>query len=216
MEVFKGIYLIRGIGKESNVYVVDSEMIIDTGTGNMFADVKQEIKENCDPRTIRTIINTHYHFDNTGGNKKFRDWLGAHIVSHEYDKDRIEKGETLAEKFGTVGKIVTVDGTVKEGAVLRTQNFSFVVLHTPGHTEGSICLYEPNKKILISGDTIMSDTIGRIDLPTSNRIELKKSLEKLLNYNVEYMLPGHGLPKKGGISFQIKKMLNAPKVSEYI
>jgi len=213
MDVYKGIYLVKGIERESNIYVVDSELIIDTGTGSFFPEAKEEIRKNCDPRTIRSIINTHYHFDNTGGNKKFRDWLGAELLIHENDKRRTEQGDTLAEKFNAIGKIVTFDNTIKEGDVFRTENFSFIVIHTPGHTPGSICLYEPDKKILISGDTLLSDSIGRFDLPESNRLEMKRSLEKLANYNIDYMLPGHGRPKKWGIGFQIQKMINSPNPS---
>lgn len=216
MRSYPGIHLFRGMGKDCNIYVIDSEILVDTGTGQFFADARDEIKKQCDPKTIKIIINTHYHHDHTGGNKKFRDWLGAKLVIHESELGLVEKGETLAERFGSVGKITTMDGTVKEGTVLRTENFSFIVLHTPGHTAGSICLYEPDKKILISGDTIFADSLGRYDLPTGDRLEQKRSLEKLLNYNIQYLLPGHGRSLTSGVSFHIKAMLNRSRVAEFI
>ena len=70
------------------------------------------------------------------------------------------------------------------------------VIHTQGHTQGSICLYEPKSKSLFSGDTIFSDGIGRVDLPGGDWIKLKKSIERLLNLHrsssIEKIYPGHG------------------------
>ncbi|MCK4247341.1 MAG: MBL fold metallo-hydrolase, partial [Methanomicrobia archaeon] len=66
------------------------------------------------------------------------------------------------------------------------------VLHTPGHTDGSICLYDEAKKIMFSGDTFFIDGIGRTDLPSGNEEALKESLERLASLDIEKVYPGHG------------------------
>jgi len=207
MHVYSGIEVLGGMEQEPNIYLVDGELLVDTGTGTFFADMKNYIEGKYDCYKIRSIVNTHHHFDHSGGNAKFRNWLKATISLHANDKPYLENGDNLAEAFGAVPKIVTVDKTLREGSTIRTKNFSFNVVHTPGHTPGSICLYEKEKRILISGDTLFEDKIGRFDLPGGDRQKMLQSLQKLLNYNIHYLLPGHGPPKIGGVSFHIKQMI---------
>ncbi|MEM7816878.1 MAG: MBL fold metallo-hydrolase [Candidatus Aenigmatarchaeota archaeon] len=210
MQVYKGIILTGGIGYDSNIYLIDNEVLVDTGTGIFFNEIKEELENlKIDLKGIHTIINTHCHFDHSGGDKSFRDLCKAEIAIHEEDKEALETGEgTLAELFGKKQKAVTVDRVLKEGDKIKTKNFNFVVISTPGHTKGSICLYEKNKKILISGDTIFADSIGRTDFPTGNQESLLKSLKKLSKLNIMYLLPGHGIPKVGGIYFLLKQMIS--------
>lgn len=208
MKVLKGIELIQGSNEDSNIYVIDGEIIVDTGTGKLFLEHKNEIAEKFDAKNIVSIINTHSHFDHTGGNKKFRDWLKASIYCHAMDRDSIEKGDTLAKLFGETPKTVTIDNTIEDGDLIRTKNFSFYVIHTQGHTQGSICLYEKNKKILISGDTLFENGIGRTDFPGGNEKEMINSIKKLSNLDINYLLPGHGQLKMTGVNFYIKSVLN--------
>jgi len=208
MGIIKGVDVLGGVEQEPNIYLIDSELLVDTGTGFLFSDMKRLIESRYDYYKIKNIVNTHCHFDHTGGNKKFRDWLKAVVTTHANEKEFLETGRnTLAEMFGEVPKIVTVDRILKEGSKIKTTNFAFEVIHTPGHTPGSICLYEPNKRILISGDTLFESGIGRFDLPGGNRQKMIESLNKLLDYNIQYLLPGHGPPKIGGVSFLIKQMI---------
>ncbi len=216
MEVFRGVHIVPGIANDSNIYIIDSEILVDTGTGEFFHQARQEIEKAVDPRRIRLIINTHYHFDHTGGNKKFRDWLRAPIAAHIADKDLIEKGRTLSESFKQVAKIVTVDAALKDGDIIHTENFNLAVIHTPGHSAGSICLYEPEKKMLISGDMLFDGAVGRTDLPGGNYNEMRFSLEKLDRKNLQYMFPGHGALKIGGVNFMIKKLLVSMETSAKI
>ena len=207
MHVYSGIHLISGVN--SNIYVIDGEVIIDAGTGENFAEVKKEMEEKFSPKDLRTLVNTHYHYDHTGGSKKFRDWLKLDVVIHKMDKDFVEKAETLAEKFGASARIMTVDKTLKEGQVIVTKNFKLQVIHTPGHTPGSICLYDSDHKILFSGDTILSTGVGRTDLPNADRTLMLESLKKISNLTVNYLFPGHGPPRIGGVDFYIKQLINA-------
>ncbi|MBI4162362.1 MAG: MBL fold metallo-hydrolase [Candidatus Aenigmarchaeota archaeon] len=207
MQVYSGIYLISGV--TSNIYIIDGEVIVDAGTGENFAEVKKEIEEKFNPKDLKTLVNTHYHYDHTGGSKKFRDWLKLDVVIHKMDKDFVEKADTLAEKFSAKARIMTIDNTVKEGQMIVTRNFRFQVIHTPGHTPGSICLYDPEHKILFSGDTMSNSGVGRTDLPNSDRTLLLNSLKKISSLSVNYLLPGHGPPRVGGIDFYIKQLINA-------
>ncbi len=209
MKVCKGIELVGGIDPECNIYVVDGEFIVDAGTGLHFGTIKKEIEAVAEPDILKLLINTHCHFDHTGANKKFRDWLKVSIGVHPADKDAVETGKgSLAEMFGHTPRIMTVDRVLRGGTLINTKNFSFEVIPTPGHTPGSICLYDKDKKILISGDTVFENSVGRTDYPGGSKSELVMSLKKLSELNVEYLLPGHGSPKMGGISFFIKQMVN--------
>ncbi|MBI2075766.1 MAG: MBL fold metallo-hydrolase [Candidatus Aenigmarchaeota archaeon] len=210
MNVFKHIAVFNGIGYDSNVFLLDGEILVDTGSGTRFPILKKGIGEKSDASEIKTIVNTHCHFDHCGGNKKFRSWLGAEIAAHRQDKPFIESGiNTMAELFKEKPLVSTVDKELKNGSRLKTANFSFEVIATPGHTPGSVCLYENEHKILVSGDTLFEDGIGRADLPGGSNAKLYNSLEKLSRYHINYLLPGHGNVKVGGVDFLIKQMLSA-------
>ncbi|MCK4714993.1 MAG: MBL fold metallo-hydrolase, partial [Candidatus Aenigmarchaeota archaeon] len=81
---------------------------------------------------------------------------------------------------------------LKEGDAVRADDMGFEVMHTPGHTPGSICLYDRKSKTLITGDTIFSDGVGRTDMPGGNEEQLKESIDKLASLEVRRLLPGHG------------------------
>ena len=201
----------NGVGFESNMYLIDKEVLVDTGTGLFFPQIRENlINLGIDPKKIKLIVNTHCHFDHVGGDKSFRDLCNAEIAIHESDARALEEGDndlTLATMFGKKMKSITVDRRLKERDKIKTSNFCFEVIHTPGHTPGSICLYESKKKILISGDTLFSDGIGRSDLPGGDSDLLRESLKKLSKLKITYLLPGHGMPKTGGVNFLLKQIL---------
>lgn len=208
--MLKHITLIRGIDYDSNIYIIDGEIIVDTGTRNHFLETKSFIKEKFDINKLKTIVNTHCHYDHVAGNKKFRDWLGARVMIHENDADAIENGTeaTVSWLFQENLKSITVDRKLKDKDMLNTENCSIEVIHTPGHTAGSICLYEKNQRILITGDVLFENTCGRVDFPTGNRKQMIESLIKIQKLNPKYILPGHGNIKSGGVDFLIKQILN--------
>lgn len=208
MQVYKGIELLGGMDPDCNVYLVDGELIVDAGTGLHFADMKQQIEALCDTIRIKTLVNTHCHFDHTGANKKFQDWLKLSVAVHTGDKKAVETGQTLAELFGQQARVMTVGKTLRTGSVIKTTNFTFDVIPTPGHTPGSICLHDAEQKILLSGDTLFENTIGRTDLPGGSQEQLLLSLRRIAELPIQYLLPGHGSPKKDGIDFLIKQMIN--------
>ncbi|MHA1252018.1 MAG: MBL fold metallo-hydrolase, partial [Candidatus Helarchaeota archaeon] len=98
--------------------------------------------------------------------------------------------ESAVRYYGKISNI-RIRG-LKDGDILTIDGMEFLVIHTPGHTEDGICLYNKKYKILVSGDTVFSyGGIGRADLPGGSMKLLVKSIEKLLKLDVEFLLPGH-------------------------
>ncbi|RLJ01069.1 MAG: MBL fold metallo-hydrolase [Candidatus Aenigmatarchaeota archaeon] len=210
MRIADNIFLFDGIGNSSNLYLMDNQLLVDTGLGISFERIIGEIKEaGLQPEKIKIILNTHCHYDHIGGNNLFKKLTNADVYALEIDAENIETGKnTFYELFGNNFISSKIDRKLKDGEIIKTKNYSFRVIHTPGHTKGSICLYEPKKKILISGDTLFSDSVGRADLTGGNETELINSLKKLQKLDTELLLPGHGNFKKGGVNGLIKNMIN--------
>ncbi|MFH1630945.1 MAG: MBL fold metallo-hydrolase [Candidatus Aenigmatarchaeota archaeon] len=207
MQVFENIFLVGGDAYDSNIYVIDGEVIVDTGTGEFFTKIKQSIID-IGIDELRVIVNTHAHYDHVGGNGNFKEWLPTvEFVAHTADADHIERGEIVAELFGKNLTGSKIDERLEDGDVLRTKHFNFVVVHTPGHTKGSICLYESSKKILISGDTIFADGIGRTDLSGGSMGDMLESIKRLSKLDIDILLPGHGDIKVKGIKALFDRLI---------
>lgn len=176
---------------DSNIYLINGDTIVDSGTGSNFVRLYEIFKQmGLDFDNIKNIVNTHMHWDHIGGNGFFRN---AKIHIHEKDSDVLENGDgemSNSHYFNGNMKPMKVERKLKEG----DEVFGFKILHTPGHTEGSICLLDTKDKILISGDTIFADGVGRTDLPGGNEQEMEKSLERLSSLEIDKILPGHGEP----------------------
>ncbi|MDI6643254.1 MAG: MBL fold metallo-hydrolase [Candidatus Hodarchaeaceae archaeon] len=198
------IHQIGGLGPDSNIYLIIDEIItlIDAGTGQNFKNVKHNLsKFNLKPSDVGLLINTHCHFDHTGG-----DWdfvaAGCEVAIHEFEAGLLRDGEqtiTMAGSFGRRLEPVEVARELREGDRVKLGELTLQVVHTPGHTQGSISLYEHKRGILFSGDTVFCDGVGRTDLPTSNAKALARSLRKLSALDVESLYPGHGpFVERGG------------------
>ena len=193
------IVLIQLSDIDSNIYIL-GDTVIDSGTGFNFTrlrDILRVLKKEM--KDISMVINTHGHFDHVGGNGYF---LNAKVAIHEADAGILEKADAeLSNADFFDGRIYPrkPDRVLKEGDRLNPDKVELEVIHTPGHTAGSICLYDRKRKLLFSGDTVFKDGIGRTDLPGGDIEALEKSLQKLSKLDVEQILPGHGEPVlKGG------------------
>lgn len=185
MQKINGIVFIEGIGFDSNVYIID-DLIIDTGSGENIDYILDSLKKaGVLPQDLSLIVNTHCHYDHVGGNRFFDAKIAMHkedIAAMEKDYDRA----TIAYLFNRSMENFKVDYPLNEGDKIG----DFTVMHTPGHTMGSICLYDG--ETLISGDTVFADGgFGRYDVGGDINM-LKESLERLSKLDVQYLLPGHG------------------------
>ncbi|HKL13743.1 MAG TPA: MBL fold metallo-hydrolase [Halanaerobiales bacterium] len=146
---------------------------------------------------IVKIINTHGHFDHISANNELKEKTNADIYIHEKDKEALINPEkNLSTHLGqkNLVKQKEADCLLNEGDIIKIEDYKFEVLHTPGHSPGSICLHDKENKILMSGDTIFSMGVGRTDFPGCSQEELINSIEnKILNLPEETVVyPGHG------------------------
>ena len=207
------IVLLKLSDSDSNIYIID-DAAIDSGTGFNFSRLYTLLKVlKKSVADIKQVINTHGHFDHIGGNGYF---INAKVAIHENDADIIETGDierSVADFFDGKLKPRTVDMKLKEGDVLNIGGMELEVIHTPGHTPGSICLYNRKDGILFTGDTIFANGVGRTDLPGGDPNALRESIEKLKKLDVKIILPGHGEPVLENAKNVIE---NAAEMADYM
>ncbi len=145
--------------------------------------------------TVKQIVVTHAHIDHVGGAMKLKQRTGAPILLNQNDQALLKMMDMQAAWVGMnpPGKIA-VDESVQDADRLRVGGLEATVMHTPGHTEGSICLYFPAEQKLIAGDTLFAGSIGRTDLPGGSFEKIMDSLrERVLALPDEtVVIPGHG------------------------
>ena len=144
---------------------------------------------------VKQIIITHAHIDHVGGAMKLRAVTGAPILLNQNDRVLLKMLDVQATWLGMAdpGR-VEIDHSITQDETLKAGSLAANVMHTPGHTEGSICLYFPAEKKLIAGDTLFAGSIGRTDLPGGSFEKILSSLhEKVLALPDEtIVVPGHG------------------------
>ena len=181
----------------ANVYFIDDEKkaVIDTGGDATF--LVERLRKFVNPKEIDYIILTHSHFDHAAATADLKRICGAKILIHPEEYEFVKSVGFSTVFFNIKYPPFSPDVEVGEGDYIDLGELSFKVLHTPGHTPGSICLYEENEKILFSGDTVFPNgAFGRVDLPGGNARDLIQSLKRLASLDVEIMYPGHENPVK--------------------
>ncbi|MCL0099077.1 MBL fold metallo-hydrolase [Dehalococcoidia bacterium] len=209
-------YLWRGRGNNCHSYLFSNvlrgkrpHVLIDPG------HVVNEMSEKClekltsamlrddiAPGEIGLIINTHSHPDHCEANLALAQMnsesgAGGGQALIAIGKIEDEYRRTIAEKMSRMlGLTVEFepDFYLQEGELnlgRGDEKLNLQIIHTPGHSPGSICIYSPENKVLITGDVVFNGSVGRTDLPGGDSRTLKQSIEKLSELDVEYLLPGH-------------------------
>ena len=141
--------------------------------------------------TLKLIVSTHGHWDHIGDNAAVAQHTGADIAVHRMDRDRLVDPQPMWAPFDIVPCMPAVD--LAEGGVIRFGSLRLTVWHTPGHTEGSVCLYARDEGILFSGDTLFAGGWGRVDLPGGDAAAMAASLVRLSDLEDRVQIyPGHG------------------------
>jgi hydroxyacylglutathione hydrolase len=182
----KDVHLIIGEGLCSNIYTIGKEhvTIVDPGVGNWANPVWPQLEEiGIQPENVEQVIITHAHHDHASGVYIILQRANPKIYVHTIDTRYI--ASSLGEKLVKV----------KEDDTIETELWPLKVIHTPGHTEGGMCLYNQENKILISGDTVFADGLYGAYFGEGGSLQsMINSLEKLTKLDVDILMPGHGSP----------------------
>ena len=193
--ILKRIKMNIGAVGETNCYIVQDEktketMVIDPGGEvDTIVDMLNTIHAK-----VKYILLTHCHGDHIGGVNELKNKVGGKILIHRDDADGLKDPMINLGEYVGIGRVtVEPDSRLDEQDLIHVGDIEFKVLHTPGHTQGGICLYSEKEKLLFSGDTIFRGSWGRTDLPTSSFEEIIKSItEKVMILPEDTIVyPGH-------------------------
>lgn len=185
-----------------NCYIIGDKseaIIVDPGS-----DAKRIIKilkEN--EITAKYILLTHCHFDHILAVEELIQELGVKLIACHLEKDNLlNPSINYTDKYSRKPLSLSADKYLKDGDILKSGEYDFAVIETPGHTSGSMCLYCRAKNLLISGDTLFYTNVGKCDLATGNGEALIKSIKEKLFILPDntVVLPGHG--KSTSIAFE--------------
>jgi len=208
MELSRGIHMIDGVNAHSYLAIEDEgTAIIDTGSPGCEKKIIAYCKSvGVEPGKIRYIILTHPDIDHSGSVAKLKALTEAKVAIHEADAPRLSgekklkevKNATGALLFGVLGRIMRFT-PVQPDVLLKDSDrlLDLVVVHAPGHTDGSICLYKEKDAIFV-GDALRTNSAGKLRLPPGamsvNMEQVKESVRRISTLQYALLLPGHGPP----------------------
>ena len=179
---------------DCNTYVItgDLSIIIDPGLTQFLPALTQDLrKDGIEPEDIDIITNTHLHIDHCWANEAFKEISGAKIISHPLHKKFYDIAAVETSRFFGLQPVEFKEDDYLNNNKLNTGDMELEFIPSAGHSPDSICFYCKERKILICGDVIFNKSTGRVDLPGGNADELKQSIERLSQLEIEYLLPGH-------------------------
>jgi glyoxylase-like metal-dependent hydrolase (beta-lactamase superfamily II) len=138
--------------------------------------------------TIKTIFNTHHHWDHIAGNESLKEATGAQLIRHALEDDIVNQEADVRTQTGTT--VAKADRRIEGDDSLVVGNITFDIIFTPGHTPGGLCLYAEGQ--LFTGDTLFVGDSGRTDLPGGHRPTLGASIRRLMKLPDDTVIwPGH-------------------------
>jgi len=185
-ERLKDISLIQGIGLTSNIYVLGRKKaaLIDTGVGNAPNAIWPRLRAmQIGPQEVAQVVITHAHHDHAGGLFQILERTQPKVYLHPLDAQYIASylGPNLVK--------------VEDGDTIDTELTPLLVIHTPGHTAGGICLYAVDERILFSGDTVFPNGLyGTYYGESGSLKKMVNSLKRLTELDADILLPGHDEP----------------------
>ena len=184
---------------QTNCYLVACDKtglaaVIDPGMGAL-AFIKKSVQEKN--LRLSAIYLTHSHWDHIVDVAPIHKSFSTPIYLHKEDKKNLQNpGSDGLPLLFSVPK-ANVDIYLEEGKKIALGDLAFEVIHTPGHSPGSVCLFEPTRKILFSGDTLFKGSIGNVHFAHSSSKNMITSLQKLEKLPKDTLVyPGHGDPTK--------------------
>lgn len=224
-KIFDDLYMITGIG-EAAVFVIGSEnaySLIDSGIFKRTDQLINQLKENgFSIKNLQTIYLTHCHCDHIGGVTELVKYSGASVAAHKDDipfitqqeiitgpyHDMMVQEQKVMKQFGCT--IKNVDITMIDGDILPLLG-GLKVIHVPGHTPGSIALYQPDKEIMFFGDVIRNNpklglVVGIPEKFNLDTEQVKDDARLLLSFPIDYALFSHGEPILGNAESILKQI----------
>ncbi|WP_067618975.1 MBL fold metallo-hydrolase [Alicyclobacillus acidiphilus] len=201
--LIENLYAVAGSGLthewDASAYLVagDEPVLIDCGSTVGYTKLKANLQQiGYAPKDIRKVIATHGHWDHVSGMALLREESDAEFLIHEADRRQVESGDTdktAAFLYNEPFPKIAVDGLIQDGETLRLGDYDFEVIHTPGHSLGSVSLYTRihDLGILIVGDTVWGGFHPRIG---SDIDKWEQSLDRLLELDFDVFTWGHGQP----------------------
>ena len=166
-------------------------LVIDPG--DQIEDILQILKKHS--LKVKAIVITHAHIDHIGGAAKLKAATGAPVYMNANDQELYDDLDVQASWLGMPeAERTEIDSAAKEGDSLTLGESAFHILHTPGHTQGSISIWIPTENKLVAGDTLFRDSIGRTDLPGGDSRQILRSIHTklLILPETAVVIPGHG------------------------
>jgi glyoxylase-like metal-dependent hydrolase (beta-lactamase superfamily II) len=214
VKIAEGIYQVEGIN--GNVYLVedgDKLILIDTGLPRNHKKIISYIEAlGRKPTDVSLIVLTHFHIDHVGSAKKMKELTNAKVAVHEFDADYVA-GKKAPPKpknlmFKALSSIVKAE-SVEVDLVLKDNDKvgRLIVIHTPGHSEGSISLLDAERKVIFAGDAVRFRD-GKIEGPpegfTLDPEKAKESIGRISTFDFDILLSGHGQPLMPNASQKVK------------
>jgi glyoxylase-like metal-dependent hydrolase (beta-lactamase superfamily II) len=214
MKIAEGIHQVDGVN--CNVYLVeDGEklILIDTGLPRNDKKIVKAIEGlGRKPTDVATIVITHFHIDHVGSLKKIKEITNAKVAVHELDADYVagkkappKPKNLMIKALSSVMKAAPVEAelVLKEGDKVG----KLTVIHTPGHSEGSISLLDAERKVMFAGDAVRfmdGKVMGSPEQFTLDKDKAKDSIRKISTFDFDILLSGHGQPLMPNASQKVK------------